>query len=116
MTSKREKVFAIYAKIPELDCTGQCHTHCGPIRFSALEAQLIREKYGSIPAHTEHFDCNKLTPEKRCAIYPDRPFICRAFGSVGGMPCPYGCKPKNGRMSDAEARKLKVAIERIADG
>ena len=36
--------------------------------------------------------CCFLTADKRCAIYPDRPEICRLYGESDDLPCMEGLK------------------------
>ena len=37
-----------------------------------------------------------------CSVYPDRPTLCRLWGVVEKMRCPFGCEPER-YLSDAEA-------------
>ena len=38
--------------------------------------------------------------------YEDRPLLCRLFGNVSRMPCPFGCEPKGGFISPRNERKI----------
>lgn len=38
---------------------------------------------------TEDGYCLFLTKDKRCAIYSDRPEVCRLQGEIPELPCPY---------------------------
>jgi Fe-S-cluster containining protein len=40
-----------------------------------------------------------------CAIYDNRPFLCRLFGTIPSMPCPHGAGPEQ-MLSLAEERAL----------
>ncbi len=44
--------------------------------------------------HVPPYDCPALTEEKQCAIYENRPAICRMWGVSEGTPCIYGCDPE----------------------
>ena len=39
--------------------------------------------------------------------------ICRLWGMVERMPCPYGCRPDGGLLPDGEGRRLLLEAERI---
>lgn len=42
-------------------------------------------------------DCPYLLEDKRCSIYPVRPFLCRIAGVSTDLPCPLplsGCSPQ----------------------
>lgn len=54
-----------------------------------------------------------LTEEHRCSVYEIRPMICRLWGLVRGMPCPYGCRPEGGLLPDEEGQRLLREAERI---
>lgn len=110
--AKTDKVQEIYALVPDVECKGLCVQACGPILMSRIEQQIIESEYGTLPEPSgPRLTCSKLV-DGRCSIYQNRPLVCRLFGAVGGMPCPYGCKPKGGRMSDMIARRL---IRRMAE-
>jgi hypothetical protein len=34
----------------------------------------------------------------RCSVYDVRPTLCRLWGVVEDMPCPWGCVPDGGRL------------------
>jgi hypothetical protein len=38
-------------------------------------------------------DC-PLLRQGRCTVYAVRPLICRLWGVVESMPCPWGCRPE----------------------
>jgi hypothetical protein len=54
-----------------------------------------------------------LTETQRCRVYEIRPMICRLWGLVKGMPCPYGCRPDGGLLLDSEGKRLLQEAERI---
>lgn len=89
---------AIYARVPSISmCQGLCHTSCGLAPAGEYETARIGRATGRKIATEPCGDCTFLTPEKRCEIYALRPFICRLWGTVENMRCPYGCIPDIGR-------------------
>ncbi len=38
---------------------------------------------------TKDLSCIFLTPQFKCAIYSERPDVCRKFGHILELPCPY---------------------------
>lgn len=112
--NKEEKIIAIYAEVPDSGCKGLCWKSCGPIMLSNAERERLEEKYGVAPSHDGAFTCHCLDQTThKCTIYEDRPLVCRLYGSVGGMKCPHGCKPTEGRISDKVAGKLIKRMHQI---
>lgn len=77
---------------------GQC---CGPVPFDAQffadnndkmrrePVEVIPEAFpGMVLVLTEDGYCVFLTDNKRCAIYDERPMVCRLYGTVPEMRCP----------------------------
>lgn len=92
-----EVIEEIYRSLPRLDCKGLCHDSCGPVVATLAEEDRMHAK-GIRPPHPR-FDlaCSKLSADKRCTIYEDRPLVCRLYGMVTEhdvMSCPYGCVPE----------------------
>lgn len=101
--------------IPSFDCKAGCHDCCGPVPFTKKErdAAISRrplvhfEEFGDrwMPsAALLSFTCPFLEVDG-CAIYSDRPMICRVFGASDDpkLTCPHGCGPKKPlTASDAE--------------
>lgn len=80
----------LYDKIPSFRCKEGCVRCCDNwIQYAPEEA----ERCGGFD-YVER-ECPKLDGEKRCTVYPDRPFICRIFASSEIMPCPYGYGPEH---------------------
>lgn len=103
----------IWEKIPSVGCKGLCWRSCQNVPIWPAEAYYLIEKRQAAmvfaphgyphpdPNHTlptlgDGKLCAFLTPEKRCSIYADRPFICRIFGHPVNrfMVCSYGCRSK----------------------
>ena len=86
--------------IPEHNCRN-CGYCCGPLMVTKKELDAIK-KYLSKNITAKHR--TQLKKQKRdklacqfrdlknknCAIYPVRPEVCRLFGIVDRLPCPYG--------------------------
>ena len=83
----------IYESIPvSIECKGHCQGSCGPIAMTPDEFRRISEASETIPTVDEHATCSLLVGG-RCSVYDVRPIICRLWGMVRGMECPWGCKP-----------------------
>jgi Fe-S-cluster containining protein len=110
-----ERLQRIYAAIPGINCKGLCQESCGSIGMTNLEQDIIARKHGRDLPLLEIFDdlCPALSPEGRCTVYDDRPFICRLWGTVDKMPCEHGCEPGTGLFTDAFARALRERIDRL---
>lgn len=105
---------ALYATLPRLDCRGWCSASCGPIATSARERARIEERERrALTAEDPGPHCSMLTETQRCRVYEIRPMICRLWGLVKGMPCPYGCRPDGGLLPDSEGKRLLLEAERI---
>lgn len=103
----------LYDQIPAIPaCDGSCWTSCGPIDMSDRERQRIRHAGFKITpmdearASADTYWCEALTSGKRCAIYELRPVICRLWGVMESLPCPYGCIPDGGWLPDIEGHRL----------
>lgn len=107
---------ALYAELPGIDCQRKCESSCGPILMSYVEWQRIIKKLGYAPVAPKP---NPLDPRTLncpmlqgglCSVYSIRPIICRLWGIVETMPCPWGCKPER----TLTAREGYVFIQRAA--
>jgi len=106
------KLADIYAQIPQSTCEPNCGKCCGPIMPSLAEVRNVKDwcerhhlEYMDFLNITENGDCPYLNSEKKCLIYPVRPFLCRILGVSIELPCPVGkCHPSkmlNKPQSDA---------------
>ena len=57
--------------------------------------------------------CSMLAPNGRCTVYSLRPLVCRMWGVVRAMPCPWGCEPERW-LTDREAMKLMAAAAELS--
>lgn len=120
----------LYARIPKVACTGQCgrdrnNTCCGPIACTVIEAERLEQFDGQAcgwTALTETEVAMTLPPERglicphlglggSCTAYEARPIICRVWGAVRAMPCPWGCQPERW-MTDREVAGLLAEASR----
>lgn len=102
----------IYAQIPTSACVPNCGKCCGPIMPSSAEIRNVKDwceerhiEYKDFLSITKEGGCPYLDPEKKCRIYPVRPFLCRLVGVATKLPCPLGkchaSKLLNSPQSDA---------------
>jgi hypothetical protein len=89
------KLENIYRQIPASKCPDNCGKCCGPVFPSMAELRNI-SSWCSIH-HIEFKDfldidkdgsCPYLNEDKKCQIYPVRPFLCRILGVIQPLPCP----------------------------
>lgn len=104
---------AIYRRIPEIACQRKCQEACGPILMSAAEWQRIKE-HGPVPRMVGMSCPILVNNNSACGRYTLRPAICRLWGAVKRMRCPWGCKPKRW-LSDDEAGEILVAVQRLSN-
>lgn len=102
----------IYAQIPRLECKGKCQESCSAIAL--FPAEVVRISPHGLPTTNNNLQCSKLTI-MGCSIYRDRPLICRLFGVVKKMRCPFGCIPEQW-LTDAEAQNLMKQVDQLKPG
>lgn len=96
MSDARAKVLLdrLYAELPAIDCKRQCAESCGPIAMERVEWERICKRVGYEPrGNLATLDC-PLLRDGLCSVYAIRPMICRLWGIVESMECPWGCKPE----------------------
>jgi len=91
----------IYARIPEFKCRPSCGKCCGPHAWSKLEENSISRyvQEHKIQPQKGFLEpgipgCPYLSADKRCLIFPVRPLICRLYGVVENLRCPFPIKPR----------------------
>lgn len=89
-----------------------CKIHEGKQQRKVVE--IIGDKNGEVYPFTEDGKCVFLTPDNRCAIYDDRPDVCRQYGQCDELPCPYIKKNGNPR-SPAQVRRIQRQINHDVD-
>jgi hypothetical protein len=115
MTDVDDKLDAIYARIPGMNCKGLCQECCGSIGLTRLEQDRIQQRHGlRLPLMAVFEDqCPALDRAGRCTVYNDRPAVCRLWGAVPSMTCPHGCEPDQ-TMTDAAGLLAIADVEDLA--
>lgn len=104
-----------YSRVPAMECKGKCQASCGVIPVFPVEQEMIEAAGQKPPSFQDHnLTCSALK-NGRCSIYENRPLICRLWGSVEEMPCPWGCKPKK-LLTEPESFRLLNALEKLSGG
>lgn len=111
------RLAAIYARLPRLECWRLCQEACGPIAMFRPEwdrlVEFLMYEPKPTPDQVRRLRCPLLDEASgRCTVYSIRPMICRLFGLVERMRCPFGCVPERW-LSDQEARDLMDQVDRI---
>ena len=105
----------IYARIPKIDCKRKCHMACGPIHVFGVEWDRMQAaSLVTIGTVGPSLTCPALSGNA-CSIYEVRPLICRLWGVVKAMTCPWGCVPERW-LSDREAEDLMRRLDRMSKG
>lgn len=123
-TIKRLK--KVYDQVPDVECKGLCHRQCSMIPVEPCEQDVIMDISGAFQhnprigiAHGDRVlplspqgQCGYLDAFKKCAVYENRPLICRLYGAAEGLECEHGCKPKRYLDRD-EVVKLLRKVQKI---
>lgn len=114
----KKELDALYAELPTIECKGKCWDACGPIFMSKYEWRRIlrhpRLKGKPEPRMRSDFSCPLLT-NNRCMVYRHRPMICRLWGIVESLPCPWDCKPEPRYLSHVEGHDFLLRAELISE-
>lgn len=109
----RADLARVYEQMPDVGCKGLCQDGCYSIGTFPVERQVVEAVHGiRLPAMAAH-RCEALGDDGRCSIYEDRPLICRSFGAVQGILCPFGCEPADGLRSNAWFGMLAKRVAQI---
>jgi Fe-S-cluster containining protein len=109
-----QKLERVYQQIPNPNtpCSPNCGKCCGILWPSRLEISNIQEwlerrgrKYIDFNM-TPSIDCPYLDEDKRCSIYPVRPFLCRILAVSTDLPCPIRLCRHNKPLNHAQSSKL----------
>lgn len=107
---------ALYAAVPAMQCKGLCHHSCSSVMMTEVERERIAARHGvTIPDGAFELGkpggrCPALNIFGRCAVYGDRPLVCRLWGAVPGMECPHGCEPVGGMLSEETGKRLTLRL------
>lgn len=102
----------LYRRIPKIDCQGFCEESCGPIVVGSKEAAAMKAAAGGKPLTVSGEATCGYLKGGRCSVYKARPFICRMWGVVPELPCPWGCHAER-ILTRAEATMLFRMLERV---
>jgi hypothetical protein len=91
--SVRRRVRQICSAVPDAECRGLCAESCAAVPLLPAERPLL--------------------DAGRCTVYADRPLICRLFGAVEDLRCPFGCLPER-LLTPAEGRRLLRAVKELS--
>ncbi|MFE4527187.1 YkgJ family cysteine cluster protein [Streptomyces anulatus] len=111
-----KKLDELYLSLPRMKCIGECASACGPVRLSPLEQRRIESRgHRWVDGHTipmadggsagtacSALDLSRLV----CQVYEDRPMVCRIWGLIEALACPWGCRPEGGFLDDVEGLRL----------
>lgn len=106
---------ALYAELPSVACRGLCARACAAIPLTDLEVHRLTLTTHTKPRTVGENRCVYLTPANRCGAYAVRPLICRAFGVMRMLSCPYGCEPTRW-LDMVDYFRIAKAIERLGGG
>lgn len=101
----------LYETLPTIKCKGSCQSSCGPIGMSPDEFRRISESSNSTPTVDKDFQCS-LLKDGKCSVYEIRPAICRLWGIVETMKCPYGCVPNPRYLTEKEGHQFLSKIDK----
>lgn len=90
---RRQALQDLYAELPALECKRLCSESCGPVFMVRVEWQRICRVLGEERQGDPGTLVCPILEEGRCAAYDVRPTICRLWGMVETMKCPWGCIP-----------------------
>jgi hypothetical protein len=120
MADRAARMQAIYDQVPAMaDCKGNCWISCGPVSMTPWETRRLAQAGHCITPDAQarrsitDFWCEALGPDGRCQAYSIRPLICRLWGTVDWLPCPWGCRPVGGWLPNDVAFRLILEAEQI---
>jgi hypothetical protein len=125
---ERRRLRELYAAIPSFKCIPGCTDCCGPVGAThgpepiamPIAGEIIEVLRGGAASSQELeraprladwaygagcLECPYLIEHGGCAIYDDRPFLCRIYGNTPSLPCPHGAGPEK-MLSLTEERSL----------
>lgn len=119
----QEKLAKIYALIPTIACKRLCTECCGPIAMGPAEykaafgSSVPFDHIGKFPMAYDPVagQCPKLSRTGECTAYSARPSVCRLWGVVRIMACPFGCVPERW-LTEAQGHAIMAAANRVKLG
>ncbi len=104
---------ALYAELPRLECQRLCAESCGPVFMGRLEWRRVCTSVREVRTGGDDLMC-PLLKKGRCEVYPIRPMLCRLWGLVESMPCPWGCEPDR-YLTDREGHEFLVRAASLSE-
>lgn len=113
---REARMQALYAELPTIECKRLCRQCCGPVvQAGALTPLEFDRLAGIAPSPVDPKDfmaCSMLNGETgECRVYDLRPLICRLWGTVPSMRCPFGCQPSRWLTEDESRAFMRRAEE-----
>lgn len=114
----------LYSQVPTFKCIDGCGDCCGMVPWAPEEFARVKDR---LPPGTEVLEFESCPMPVRtgttecaffdhgCSVYPDRPFMCRLFGTARDhrMTCPHGCASER-QISREQARGMTNRYKRLA--
>lgn len=116
LSEQRRRYAQLYARVPAIDCKGNCRDTCTEFPTPRAERRLVKVATGKelyadpVPYEVQERlgaggrrerlvrrSCPLLSDAGQCEAYEVRPLICRLWGVTETMPCNYGCRPAGGK-------------------
>jgi len=104
----------LYDQVPDVGCKGLCAESCGSVAMAPVEQRRIAGYGVRLPLMAAFTDSCPALVAGRCSVYEVRPMVCRLWGAVEGMPCPYGCAPAGGLLADVDGQRLLGRVSVIS--
>ena len=99
-----QQLDALNASLPSFECPGGCCKCCGPVPMSKMEAnRLGLNRMYTIGKGKFGDTCEFVNEQNQCAVYENRPFICRFFNSAFAGVFKCNETPVNGYLTPKEA-------------
>lgn len=99
----------LYSAIPDFDCKPGCFECCGPVPLHPWESERIGVEDSATITVEELKSIKKafcqFLKNGKCSIYDHRPLMCRLYGTVENLRCPYGKRPET-LLTKKQADKL----------
>lgn len=123
---ERRELEKLYAQIPKFKCISGCTDCCGPVPASREEIRRSPQLGGYIDQLEQLVSddvrswcatCPYARENHGCAIYNERPLLCRLFGATVDprLQCVHGCGPER-PLSQAVTNQLMLRYLKIMGG
>lgn len=106
-------------------CIPRCGRCCGtvPLPLEVYERNKskvvnppikeLSDDFGNVHLVTVNGFCVFLDEDKKCVIYEDRPEVCREYGLIEDMPCPYVRPDGTVRFRQERRRVMRENTKRV---